>query len=230
MLTATLCDDNAQERASIKRLVLDWSRQTGTELRVSEFSSAEAFLFSCETAPDILLLDIEMQGKSGVDLAKELRAGGCRSEIIFITSHFEFYGEGYEVDALHYLIKPVSPQKLSEVLDKAAARRALKPPSIVIRSEGETVKLCESDILYLEAFLHYVSIYAAGREYRVKEPLSAIASRLSDDFYRTHRSYVVSLKKITRISRGSVTLENGAEVPLARGKYDDIHRAFIERV
>ncbi len=230
MLTVALCDDNAQERHSIHQLVLDWSKGTGTNVSVSQFPSAEAFLFSCETVPDIFLLDIEMQGKSGIELAKELRAQGCRSEIIFITSHFEFYGEGYEVDALHYLIKPVSGEKLSSVLDKALTRLARKPPSLLIRSEGETVRLYEDDILYVEAFLHYVSIYTGDREYQVKEPLSAITSRLSQDFYRTHRSYLVSLKKILRISRNSVTLEGGAEIPLARGKYDDVNRAFIERV
>ncbi len=231
MLSVSLCDDNAQEREYLKNLVLDWQTRSGTNICVREFPSAEAFLFAYEdNSHDILLLDIEMDGMNGVDLAKRLRAKGCRSEIIFITSHFEFCGEGYEVDALHYLIKPVSQDKLCEVLDRAAARLTKESPSVIVRCEGGTVRIFESQILYIEALLHYVNIYTAEKEYRVKEPLSEIALRLSADFYRTHRSYIVSLQKIVKISRGSVTLENGAEIPLSRGKYDDVNRAFIERV
>ena len=178
---------------------------------------------------DILLLDVEMPGMSGIDLAKRLRGAGCRAEIIFITSHFECMAEGYEVDALHYLVKPVPAEKLRAVLDRAAARLAVEPPSVVIACEKGNVKLYESELLYAESFLHDLVLHTTGPDYRIRESISAFAGRLSADFFRTHRSYLVNLKAVVRIGRTSVLLRGGAEVPLARGKYDAINRAFIDR-
>lgn len=224
-----ICDDEQDQIEYISSAVSAWGRQNNCICDIDIFNSAEAFLFEYEDNKtyDILLLDVEMRVITGIDLAKRIRKDNSRAEIIFITSHFEFIGEGYEVDALHYLVKPVSEEKLMQVLSKAAKKLAVEPPSIVINCDGETVKLYESDILYAEAFNHYVVIRTKDKEYRIKESFSAFEQKLSDDFYRTHRSYLVSLKHITKISRTSVNIGK-AVLPLSRGKYDDINRAFIE--
>ena len=230
-LKIAICDDEQLQIEHLKAATEQWSRCFGHSCDICVFSSAEEFLFSYEEDKsfDILLLDVEMGEISGIALAKKLRNENKRSEIIFITSHFEFFGEGYEVDALHYLIKPVEQEKLGTVLSKAVEKLSVQPPSVVISVEGETVKLYEEDILYVESMLHYLSIVTKDREYKLKEKISAFEDRLSDDFYRIHRSYLVSLKHVIRISRVSVTLSNGAELPLARGKYDDVNYAFIAR-
>ena len=190
-------------------------------------TSTITFEYEEDKAYDILLLDVEMKNMNGIELAKRIRKDNNRAEIIFITSHFEFVGEGYEVDALHYLIKPISVEKLTQVLTKAAEKLSVEPPSVVISCEGETVKLYESDILYVESFLHYIVIHTKDNEYKIKENISVFENKVSDVFYRIHRSYLVSLKYITRISRTSVNIGN-TELPLSRGKYDNINRAFIE--
>lgn len=224
-----ICDDEQNQIEYITSIVASWSAHEGHSCEIRMFASAEAFLFEYEEdkAYDILLLDVEMKNMNGIELAKRIRKDNNRAEIIFITSHFEFVGEGYEVDALHYLIKPISADKLMQVLAKAAEKLSVDPPSVVISCDGETVKLYESDILYTESFLHYVIIHTKDKEYKIKENISVFENKLSDDFYRIHRSYLVSLKYITRISRTSVNIGN-TELPLSRGKYDDINRAFIE--
>ncbi len=229
-LKIAICDDEQSQLARMNELVLAWGKREGHVCEVHTFVSAEAFLFVYgeDRTFDLLLLDVEMQGISGIELAKRVRKEDSHAEIVFVTSHFEFVCEGYEVDALHYLVKPIDVHKLSQVLTKASQKLAQEPPSVVINCEGETVLLLESDILYAEAFLHYTVIFTKNKSYRIKESISAFAERLSDDFYRVHRSYVASLKHVTRISRTSVTVGH-AELPLSRGKYDDINRAFIER-
>ena len=224
-----ICDDEQDQIEYISSVVSAWGKQNRCACDINIFNSAEAFLFEYEDnkAYDILLLDVEMKSITGIELAKRIRKDNNRSEIIFITSHFEFVGEGYEVDALHYLIKPIDENKLIQVLNKAADKLSLEPPFVVISCEGETIKLYESDILYVEAFLHYIVIHGKDKEYRIKESISAFEEKLSGDFYRIHRSYVVSLKHITRISRTSVNIGK-SELPLSRGKYDDVNRAFIE--
>ncbi len=224
-----ICDDDQNQIEYITSIVVSWSTHEGHNCEIRTFASAEAFLFEYEEdkAYDILLLDVEMKNMNGIDLAKRIRKDNNRVEIIFITSHFEFVGEGYEVDALHYLIKPISTEKLTQVLTKAGEKLAVEPPWVVIACEGETVKLYETDIFYVESFLHYIVIHTKDKEYKIKENISVFENKVSDDFYRIHRSYLVSLKHITRISRTSVNIGN-IELPLSRGKYDDINRAFIE--
>lgn len=240
-----ICDDEADQAVLLKNMVSAWAGPADCTADITVFSSAESFLFEYERSNpfDILLLDVEMQisppgsapagvnpsaGINGIELAKRIRETDRRAEIVFVTSHFEFIGEGYEVDALHYLIKPVAQDKLFSVLSRAAERLSAEPASVIINCAGESVKLTEDKILYVESFLHYISIYTADAEYRIKENISAFEKRLSDTFFRIHRSYIVSLSHIIRISRTSVTLEGGVVLPLSRGQYDNLNRAFIE--
>jgi DNA-binding LytR/AlgR family response regulator len=226
-----VCDDESTQTETISSIVEKWGTTSGHICEIKSFSSSEAFLFDYdeEKTYDILLLDVEMKGMSGVDLAKRIRRDNKRAEIVFITSHFEFFGEGYEVNALHYLIKPITEEKLLPVLSRAAEKLSVEPPSLVVICESGTVKLWESEIVYVESLLHYIIIHTLKGDYKTKESISAFSERVSNDFYRVHRSYLASLKHIVRISRNTICMENGTELPLARGKYDDINRAFIER-
>ena len=230
MLKIAIVDDDKQDTEKITACVQAWAERAGIAARAAAFPSAEAFLFAYEEEKswDVLLLDVEMKEMSGIDLAKRLRKDGLRAEIIFVTSHFEFWGEGYEVDALHYLTKPVKEEKLIPVLDKAYGKRQEEPRSVVINCDGETVKLFLDDILYVESFSHYLSIHTLEREYRIKESISGFEEKLGRGFFRVHRSYLVSLKQIIRISRRAVTIRSGIELPLARGNYDAVSRAYIE--
>ena len=103
-----VCDDEEEQLQSLSGLLAKWTGHSGLSLDMRTFPSAEAFLFAYEedSAYDILILDIEMKDISGMDLARRIRKEDKRVEILFITSHFEFISEGYEVDALHYLTKP----------------------------------------------------------------------------------------------------------------------------
>lgn len=224
-----ICDDQQSELNELSTLVELWSAHTKNKVNIVTFPSAESFLFDYAEHKDydLLLLDVEMKEMTGIDLAKQIRKENKRVEIVFITSHFEFAGEGYEVDALHYLIKPIKQEKLFSVLNKAVEKLAVEPLSVVITCEGETVKLFEDEVLYVESFLHYISIYTAEQEYKIKKNLSAFAEEVSDCFYRVHRSYLVNLRAVVRISRTNVTLKGNVELPLARGKYDEINEAYI---
>ncbi|MCI8443000.1 MAG: response regulator transcription factor [Provencibacterium sp.] len=229
-LKMALCDDDSSELEKLAALVGEWAEKAGHRCEIRSFLSAEAFFFQYEQEKDydLLLLDVEMGGMSGTELARRVRSGDRRVEIIFITAYFEFFGEGFEVEALHYLIKPVSGEKLLPVLDRAVHRLQRRPPSLIFSSGGETRRVCEADILYIEAFLHEVTVYTQKGSFRVKESISSLALRLGSDFYRVHRSYLISLRHLVKISRTVLFLDNGAEIPLARGKYDGVNRAFIE--
>lgn len=230
--TIAIFDDEPEQLKKIQYIVSSWADLSGHSISIQLFSSAEEFLFEYggnSNIFDILLLDVELHSVSGIDLAKQIRNHDRRAEIIFLTSHAEFIGEGYEVDALHYLLKPVKKEKLSEVLDRAAEHLSVEPPSVIIHCDGELIKLIETDILYVESSLHYIHIHTKDGEYKIKERISSFETKLSDNFFRIHRSYLVSLLHILRISRTAVELEGNVILPLSRGLYDNVNRAFINK-
>ena len=119
-----VCDDSAADRKYISDMVDEWAAGKGCDVRAMAFESAESFMFCYDDKKDydILLLDIEMGGMDGVTMAKRVRAENTAVQIVFITGYTDYIAEGYDVAALHYLVKPVREEKLFEVLDRAAAK------------------------------------------------------------------------------------------------------------
>ena len=226
MLLLAIVDDDPNDSSALSALVAEYFKKNNRAYMFRVFNTSMDFIRSTENY-DIVFMDIRMDQLDGLEGARIMRKINTSSALIFVTHMAQLAIKGYEVDALHYLTKPLSAEKLTQVLSKAADKLSVEPPSVVISCDGETLKLYESDILYAEAFLHYIVIHTKDNEYKIKEPISVFENKVSDDFYRIHRSYLVSLKYITRISRTSVTIGNST-LPLSRGKYDDINRAFIE--
>lgn len=228
MLTLSLCDDNAQERIYVKNLVLDWAAQSGASISIQEYPSAETLLFAyTDCPPDILLLDIEMPGLSGVELAKRLRQDGNKLlQIVFITAYSDYIAEGYDVAALHYLLKPVSREKLFLVLSRAVEKIADDGKKLLLELPNETVLVPVRDISYIEVLKNYITVHA-GRDYTLKMPLKEIETELDDKFLRVGRSYIVNLSFITRVTRSEIFLKGGRAVPLPRGAYEKVNRAII---
>ena len=120
-LRIAVCDDAEEDRAYVSGLAKDWATQAGHRAEITAFSSAESFLFRYAEDKnwDILLLDIEMGAMDGVRLAKRVRRDNEAVQIVFVTGYSDYIAEGYEVAALHYLMKPVSRDKLFAVLNRA---------------------------------------------------------------------------------------------------------------
>ena len=144
-----ICDDSEADRQYIMNRVNRWAAAGGHVIQTDSFTSAENFLFRYpeESDFDILLLDIEMGQMNGVDLAKTIRRINDAIQIIFVTGFPDFMAEGYEVSALHYLMKPVSEEKLFAVLDKAASNLAKAENGCASRStdrqtETQRAKSC----------------------------------------------------------------------------------------
>lgn len=229
--TVAVVDDSAQDREYVAALVRQWAGEKGHVAIVKEFPSAEAFLFAREDGQDadILLLDIEMGAMNGVDLAKELRRGlgNDAVQLVFITGFPDFIAEGYEVNALHYLMKPVAGEKLSAVLDRAAANLTKAEKRLCVAYDRRTDYIPVSQIYYIEAQKQYVSIHAAGGDYRMKTSLLETKGMLDEYFFQCQRSYLVNLRHVAQIKRDCVVLKGGVEVPISRGMAEKIGREII---
>ncbi len=228
MIKIVICDDSREDVSCLTSCIGQWARESGSEISTEAYSSAEEYLMKSAGGCDIFLLDVEMRNLSGIELAKKLRKNNVTSEIIFITAHTEFIGEGYEVDALHYLIKPVDRHKLFAVLDKAADKLSSEREYIIVKSGESRQKIYLDEIYCCEARLHETDVHTKTGVITARESFSSFCARLGEGFFRIHRSYTVSLRAIHEISRKTVTMDDGTILPLSRGLYDKLSEAFIK--
>ena len=224
-----ICDDRNEDAKYIASVVSKWAAKEKIPMSLETFPSAESFLFQYAEQKDydILLLDIEMQSMNGVALAKSIRKETDAVQTVFITGYTDYIAEGYDVAALHYLIKPVSEDKLHEVLNRAAIKIRKNEKALFLSSSGEAVRIPLYEIKYLEVQKNYVTIHAKNN-YTVKKTLGALEQELDERFYRMARSYIVNLSYIDRISKSDVFLSDGTVLPLPRGQYEPLNRAFIK--
>ncbi|MCH5273220.1 MAG: response regulator transcription factor [Lachnospiraceae bacterium] len=225
----SIVDDNPSDIEYVATLVKRWAEEAGAVVGISSFPSAEAFLFGREDEQrfDMILLDIEMGDMNGVELAKTIRQTDSSIQLVFITGYPDFIAEGYEVSALHYLMKPVSFEKLHTVLDKAAANLAKTEKHLCVTYDRRTDFVPFSRILYIEAQKQYVLIHTPDETYRMKKSFAETQKELDEYFFRCQRSFLVNLWHVARIKSDCVVLKNGAEVPISRGMAEKIGKEII---
>ncbi len=224
-----IVDDSVKDADFVRGILNGWADQRQADIREEVFPSAESFLFRYAEDKDwdILLLDIEMGAMDGITLAKKVRQNNESVQMVFITGFADYISEGYEVAALHYLMKPVKQDKLFAVLDRAVASIQKTERVILLPAGGEMLRLPISQVQYVEAFSHTVAIVTGADTIQVKMPISEIEKMLGEGFIRCHRSYLVGLKHIARLSKTEVILDSGKALPLSRGAAVTVHKAFI---
>lgn len=229
-LKIAICDDDASQREYLLELVGLWAKKNRHLAKVRQYAGAEEFLFaySEEKDFDILLLDIEMPKISGIELAKTVRRGDEAVQIVFITGYYEYFSDGFDVSALHYLIKPVDKGKLYPVLDRAVKHLAYRQRHVLISTSEGDIKVSLADILYVEAENVHVVIHTEQGNYRTRTTLGRFMEQLDDTFFKTHRSFVVGLKYITKITKTEITMINGDVIPISRGMYNEVYAALIK--
>lgn len=222
-----ICDDEIYQIDLLKKLIAVWAKNNNIKIKINTYNSAEDFK-SFKIECDVLLLDIQMPGQNGFELAKELRHNNELLIIIFITGVPDYIQEGYEVSALHYLLKPVDEHKLYNTLDKAYKTLNTTKKSIVITQLGEHYRILLDDIIFIESFGHNLNIITITKSYEIRKNISEIETELDNRFFRCHRSYIVMMKYVKNISANEILLDNGQHVPLSRKLYKDMFQLFIK--
>ncbi len=222
-----IVDDRNEDSNLILGLIKEWADKQNASVQVEVFPSAEAFLFRyAEAAFDLLLLDVEMAGMDGVTLARQVRKGNEAVQIVFITGYSDYIAEGYDVAALHYLVKPVNREKFFAVLDRASEKILQNRKVLHLEISGEMVRIPCYELLYLDVFQNYVTLHAK-EEYTVKRPLKEFEKELDSRFFRVGRGLIVNLEHIRKVTKTEITLDSGTALPLPRGAYEPLNRAII---
>lgn len=190
--------------------------------------SAGEFLRNNET--DILFIDINMPDISGIELVNSLPN---KPLIIFTTAYKKFAYEGFELEAVDYLLKPIAQERFNKAVNKAveilrakAQPKAQAQQSIFVRSEYKMVKVDLADIDYVEGLEDYIKIHLAGsRPVLTLMTMKAFIEKLpAENFLRIHRSYIVSLSKIVAVSNKKASLKNGAVLPVSDSYIDGLNK------
>lgn len=221
-----ICDD---EEKYIKDVATRIYKQLGeSDLTMHTFTDGHELLDTADVKPyDLVFLDIEMPAIDGITLAKELRKKSSSTYIVFLTGHVEYAIEGYEVNALRYLTKPIQEDKLTDVLAYVLKEKQSRK-QLVIKTDGEEIRIDAADIIYMEAQNKYVMIYTTKGEYLVRYNLADFEDELKDyGILRVHRSYLVSLSKVRKIGSADCTLAKNYNVPVSRSNIKPLKDALL---
>lgn len=224
-----ICDDCDKDTAFVQTILNNWAKNRQISIQTQKFPSAESFLFTYaeDKSFDILLLDIEMGAMDGVTMAKRVRQDNEAVQIVFITGYSDYIAEGYEVAALHYLIKPVNTEKLYTVLDRALEKRKQQERCLNLELSGELIRIPFYDIRYVNVQKNYITIHCK-QEYTLKRTLSDLEKELDERFFRVGRAMILNLNYVQRVTKTDVYLSDNTILPLPRGSYEALNRAIIK--
>lgn len=227
-----VCDDEREIREDVGQKI----KRLLPEAEIRLYESAERLLTE-QGMPDILFLDIKMNGMSGMELAGKLRSRGADVTIVFLTALQEYVYRAFDVGAFHYLLKPVDTVQFYEVLEKAVsergriqAGRSYPEASLTIKNKARTERVYLSEIVYLEVFNRKVTLHKMQDKIEFYGQLTELEQRLGEDFVRCHRSYVVNLRYVRRYNGAEITLENGESVLMAKTKYAEFVRRYMDYI
>lgn len=232
-ITISVCDDDEGQLGYLSELLFRWSDSREIPININKYKSAEAFLFAYPEQPcSLLLLDIEMEELNGMELAKKLRSEGDMLPLLFITGYSEYMNEGYEVEALHYLLKPVDTEKLFAVLDKYVRNRNENDSILLECEDGEDGiirRISPDEIVYCEADgKKSLVCLRDGSRLVCSLGISGLKEKLSGDFISCHRSYAVNLRYVKGIAKTDIILDSGKKIPLSRRLYNEVNECFIK--
>ncbi len=233
ILSIGICEDIRSEAEWLEKQIQEWGREQNCKIEILLFESAEQFWFHYKKGElDALFLDIKMPGEDGMTLAKKLRDQGDMLSVVFVTGEQEYIAEGYEVEAIHYLIKPVRAEKLHTCMDRICQRLDAMEPYLLLKTADSVTKILQKDIYKIEVFAHTLVYTTKQGSYEVVSSMKEVEQDLQEGwFVKCYRGIVVGIRHIETIGKSSLWLKiEGAEsmeVPVSRRLYGEVNQAFI---
>ena len=223
-----ICDDEV----SMVQILEEKIKKLLPDAVIEKYLSGEKLIASgCK--PDVLFLDIQMPGMDGMETAKMLRQDNEDMILIFVTAAEEYVFQAFDVGAFHYLVKPFYDEKLKEVVTKAvhAVKRSSRLEKdekyIMVQTAGSHIKIFLRDIVYAEVFNRKVIIHTRNTDIEYYGKLQDLQNMAGEDFFRTHRAYLVHFKYVQKYDANCVTMENGTAL-IAKQNYPEFVRRYLK--
>lgn len=228
-----VCDDDEIIRENLCSLCHDILTDDGIEHKLESFCSASELEKSLDTEScpfDLLILDIKMEGLTGMELAKSLREKDNRVSIIFVTAYEDYLCEGYGVQPIHFLLKPVKREALASAIHTDLKLNYISK-AVVVRIGNKLVHLSLSDIRYIESHNHSIVIHQGTEKSIYYFSLSDFEKQLPTGlFARCHNSFLVNLNGVREIGRNELLLKHGETLPIGRTYYKTFQSAYVRYI
>ncbi len=224
-----VCDDIEEEKRKISQILAT----CGIKEQIECFSSGEELLEAAKQSPpfDIVYLDIYLENETGIEIAQKLKTHAADTGIVFVTSSTDFAVEAYSMDVLHYLVKPVTRDGITESLWRWRRIHNRKRPMLQLNVGRSSYAPYLDEIRYILSENHAKELYlTGGRKIKVWMPMQELVARLSNHFLELNRSTIVNMEYIERIGRDFCVLRDGTRLEIARRRSMDIQAAYDEYV
>ena len=229
-----ICDDEIIYRIAIFQAIERWQKVNSINgLLIKQYHSSEELLFDIENGQsyDVLFLDIQIPNEmGGIDLAKRIRELDECTQIVFFTNYSEYACEGYHVNALRYLHKPVHPEQVSECMNIAYRQwTSTQGKCFILENKSEKIVLRYKSVLYIESSGHSIIIHHIQKDntINIRYKLSQILEKLPETiFVMCNRSYIVNIIYVRKIAYDKVIMSDGEEIAIGKRYRETLRVAF----
>lgn len=210
---------------NLKDLLQQWSREHQTIVEISCFLSGESFLDSDFVCLDLAFIDIQLDGMNGLTAAHQIREQGFYGQLVFLTAFSEYVFDGYEVQALNYLLKPVSYDKIAQCIDYVV--RKLNDDHYTFRDHGSVIQIAYSRIICFSSANHYTQIVTTEGNFKQIGTIRNVFTHLPNRFIFCHRTTIVNMEHIKMLRGRDLVLSNNTVVPVSLTYLQEIRSALL---
>jgi DNA-binding LytR/AlgR family response regulator len=225
-------DDEKEEREQTKEYVRRFCQEFHTGISMDEYESAERLLQADLDIYEIIIFDIELGGMSGMEAARQIRKSYPNVVMLFITNMAQFAIEGYEVEAVDYVLKPVTYADFSLKFQKAMRKAAGNKENFILLDCVEGLRrISISGLLYVEVMAHYLIYHTKDRQYKLRGSMKECETELRPYYFtRVHKSYLVNLAYVDNIKSSDIVLTGGEMIPIGKVYRETLLQQFMSYV
>lgn len=223
MYRIAIVEDQASDAQRLQNALSQYEQEKQVVFTCKHWKSAENFLEQYDHQYDIIFMDIRLPGMDGMQAARQLRQKDHAVLLVFLTSLAQYAVEGYEVEAIDYILKPITYSALRLKLPRLLRRCATEEKELLIQSVDQYVKLCPRDLLYVEIFDHHIQYMTQNGVIRAYGTLKEVEDALPKEFFRVNNQTIVNLRCVTSVDGDNVTV-GGREFSLSRRR----KKSFLE--
>jgi len=235
MLQIAICDDNIDELSNMVQLINQYRASRNLSCEYAVFPNGFELVSSLEKGKrfDIYCLDIIMPGFTGIDVAKEIRNSDKTAPILFFTSTPEYALESYSVNAINYVLKPISKEKFFFTFDEMLEKIKVKndEDAVILKSNDGIQRVLISNITFVEVIGRNVLYHLrSGKVIECREPFASACDQLMKYrcFMKPHRSFLVNMQYVDTIGNHHITLQTLTSIPIAQGKAKEKKQQYLD--
>ncbi|MGP5428768.1 LytR/AlgR family response regulator transcription factor [Enterococcus malodoratus] len=230
-MNIAICDDNPKMIGQFETLLLSFFEDDPNQFSYEAFLSGESLvdhLTKEESVFQLYLLDVEMKSLDGFEVARFIRERDQQAIIIFITSHVEWMPEAFEVNAFHYLIKPVDEVKVKQVLMKALEQFSLRKMILQFTIKKKVYTVYLGQVEYFESMKRKMVLHLKnGKEYEYYGTMKEVIDKVSPQlFTQVHHSYVINMDYVQMKSGETIVMQSGREIAITKKFNQSFQRAY----